>query len=107
MHVGCDAYACSLRSLTPRMRVCVAGASLFLLTGICRVQVADGCCSRCTQFSFCVRPSTTRGQNLRFIPPCSPVPAKAVPAGDDWLHEVKFDGYRVQATKWTRAGSST
>ena len=38
-------------------------------------------------------------QNLRFIPPCSPVHAKAVPAGDDWLHEVKFDGYRVQAHK--------
>jgi ATP-dependent DNA ligase len=27
-----------------------------------------------------------------FIPPCSPVPAKAVPAGDGWVHEVKFDG---------------
>src|SRR5262245_11905434 len=27
----------------------------------------------------------------------SPVGAKRVPAGDGWLHEVKFDGYRVQA----------
>jgi hypothetical protein len=26
-----------------------------------------------------------------FIVPCSPIPAKAVPADDDWLHEVKFD----------------
>jgi hypothetical protein len=34
MHIGCDAYACSLRSLTPRMRVCVAGASLFLVSGL-------------------------------------------------------------------------
>ena len=25
--------------------------------------------------------------------------AKAVPTGPDWLHEVKFDGYRVQAHK--------
>ena len=25
--------------------------------------------------------------------------AKNVPAGDGWLHEVKFDGYRVQAHK--------
>jgi len=33
---------------------------------------------------------------FRFIPPCSPIRAKEVPAGDDWLHEVKFDGYRVQ-----------
>jgi bifunctional non-homologous end joining protein LigD len=36
---------------------------------------------------------------LRFIPPCSPIRAKEVPAGEDWLHEVKFDGYRVQAHK--------
>jgi bifunctional non-homologous end joining protein LigD len=36
---------------------------------------------------------------FRFIPPCSPIRAKAVPAGDGWMHEVKFDGYRVQAHK--------
>ena len=36
---------------------------------------------------------------FRFIPPCSPIPAKEVPAADGWLHEVKFDGYRVQAHK--------
>ena len=36
---------------------------------------------------------------FRFIPPCSPIRAKEVPAGDGWLHEVKFDGYRVQAHK--------
>jgi len=35
----------------------------------------------------------------RFIPPCSPIRAKEVPAGDSWLHEVKFDGYRMQAHK--------
>jgi len=34
-----------------------------------------------------------------FIEPCSPVPAKAVPVGDAWLHAVKFDGYRVQVHK--------
>jgi ATP-dependent DNA ligase len=34
-----------------------------------------------------------------FIPPRSPISAKAVPASDDWMHEVKFDGYRVQAHK--------
>jgi bifunctional non-homologous end joining protein LigD len=27
------------------------------------------------------------------------VTAKSVPAGDGWVHEVKFDGYRVQAHK--------
>jgi bifunctional non-homologous end joining protein LigD len=36
---------------------------------------------------------------FRFIPPCSPIPAKEVPAGEDWVHEVKFDGYRIQAHK--------
>ena len=36
---------------------------------------------------------------FRFIQPCSPIRAKTVPAGDGWVHEVKFDGYRVQAHK--------
>jgi bifunctional non-homologous end joining protein LigD len=36
---------------------------------------------------------------FRFIQPCSPVTAKNVPAGEGWVHEVKFDGYRVQAHK--------
>ena len=34
---------------------------------------------------------------FRYIQPCSPVLAKSVPAGDDWQHEIKFDGFRVQA----------
>jgi len=25
---------------------------------------------------------------------CKPVAAKAVPTGDDWTHEIKYDGYR-------------
>jgi bifunctional non-homologous end joining protein LigD len=33
---------------------------------------------------------------FRYIQPCSPVLAKSVPAGDDWQHEIKFDGFRVQ-----------
>jgi len=36
---------------------------------------------------------------FRFIQPCSPIPAEAVPIGDGWVHELKFDGYRVQAHK--------
>jgi ATP-dependent DNA ligase len=35
----------------------------------------------------------------RFIPPCNPVPAKALPAGDAWLHEPTLDGYRLQIVK--------
>jgi ATP-dependent DNA ligase len=34
---------------------------------------------------------------FRFIQPCSPIPAKTVPTGDGWVHEVKFEAYRVQA----------
>ena len=37
--------------------------------------------------------------NFCFIVPCSPATANSVPAGDDWGHEVKFDGHRVQAHK--------
>jgi bifunctional non-homologous end joining protein LigD len=37
-----------------------------------------------------------------FIPPCSPVTAKSVPAGDGWLHEPKLDGYRLQVSKHGR-----
>jgi bifunctional non-homologous end joining protein LigD len=35
----------------------------------------------------------------RFIQPCNPVLTKAVPTGLDWLHEVKFDGYRAVICK--------
>jgi ATP-dependent DNA ligase len=36
---------------------------------------------------------------FHFIQPCHPLRAKAVPAGDDWQHEIKFDGFRVQVHK--------
>jgi len=36
---------------------------------------------------------------LRFISPCRPLPVKTMPVGEAWVHEVKFDGYRVQAHK--------
>ena len=31
-----------------------------------------------------------------FIRPCVPKSAASPPLGNDWLHEVKFDGFRVQ-----------
>ncbi len=34
-----------------------------------------------------------------FIRPCSPIVASVPPIGLGWLHEVKFDGYRVQIHK--------
>src|SRR3954447_23140005 len=46
-----------------------------------------------------------------FIPPCQPVLAAKVPAGDGWIHELKHDGYRILARKegddvrlWSRNG---
>lgn len=34
---------------------------------------------------------------LVFIKPCLAQAADEPPSGDDWLREIKFDGYRVQA----------
>jgi bifunctional non-homologous end joining protein LigD len=31
------------------------------------------------------------------IEPCSPTLRKVPPTGDAWLHEIKHDGYRIQA----------
>ena len=53
------------------------------------------------------RPSPPAG----FILPCRPTLVAAPPAGPDWIHEVKHDGYRLLARKeadrvhlWTRYG---
>ena len=35
----------------------------------------------------------------RFIPPALPVLKNTAPAGPQWVHEVKFDGWRVQLHK--------
>jgi bifunctional non-homologous end joining protein LigD len=34
-----------------------------------------------------------------FIPPCVPTRAAKPPAGPDWVHEVKHDGYRLQVRR--------
>ncbi|RWI14446.1 MAG: ATP-dependent DNA ligase [Mesorhizobium sp.] len=36
------------------------------------------------------------GVRLSFIPPLMPSLVEKPPEGDDWIHEVKFDGYRSQ-----------
>jgi bifunctional non-homologous end joining protein LigD len=48
----------------------------------------------------------------RFVEPCLPSPAKQPPAGPDWIHEIKHDGFRIMARRdaagvWltTRAGN--
>lgn len=35
----------------------------------------------------------------RYIAPLDPTPVDQPPVGDDWIHEVKYDGYRAQAHK--------
>jgi hypothetical protein len=37
-----------------------------------------------------------------YIPPCIPTRALKAPAGPGWVHEIKYDGYRLQVR---RAGS--
>jgi bifunctional non-homologous end joining protein LigD len=40
----------------------------------------------------------TRGTS-HFIEPCLPSPAKEPPAGSDWIHEIKHDGFRIMARR--------
>jgi bifunctional non-homologous end joining protein LigD len=50
-----------------------------------------------------VRPKFQGDVFFQFIQPCNPITAKSVPAGDDWLHEPKLDGYRLQVAKHGRS----
>jgi ATP-dependent DNA ligase len=34
-----------------------------------------------------------------FVPPCIPTRAAKPPAGPDWIHEIKHDGYRLQVRR--------
>ena len=34
---------------------------------------------------------------------CIPTLGKAVPAGDDWFHEIKYDGYRLRSNAMATA----
>ena len=36
-----------------------------------------------------------------FIEPCLPSPAKRPPAGSNWIHEIKHDGFRIMARRDT------
>src|SRR5262249_27000154 len=37
--------------------------------------------------------------SILFVPPCEPIQRDSPPKGDAWVHEVKFDGYRMQIHK--------
>src|SRR5215471_17941542 len=42
-----------------------------------------------------LRSSRVSVVGTRFVEPCLPSPAREPPSGPDWLHEIKWDGYRV------------
>jgi bifunctional non-homologous end joining protein LigD len=44
-------------------------------------------------------PLPSRGLPAGFIAPCLPTSAKQPPCGQEWLHEIKHDGFRVIARK--------
>ena len=37
---------------------------------------------------------------FHFIPPCLPATGTALPSGPQWVHEIKFDGWRCQLHKF-------
>jgi bifunctional non-homologous end joining protein LigD len=39
---------------------------------------------------------------MQFIVPAQPKLRASPPLGDDWTHEIKFDGWRVQVHKYGR-----
>ena len=45
------------------------------------------------------RPIRSRSKPPGFILPCQPALADRPPSGPGWLHEIKFDGYRIIARK--------
>ena len=48
----------------------------------------------------CLHPALTgRTPPAGFILPCQPLVVERPPAGSDWLHEIKHDGYRIIACK--------
>src|SRR4051794_17930733 len=40
-------------------------------------------------------PARNRRSPPGFILPCQPVLAKVVPTGPEWIHELKWDGFRI------------
>ncbi len=38
-------------------------------------------------------------RNIGHIEPCLPSPAKRPPAGPNWIHEIKHDGFRIMARR--------
>lgn len=39
------------------------------------------------------------GDRLKFIKPLEPIQVETPPVSDDWLHEIKYDGFRTQLVR--------
>ena len=55
-----------------------------------------GWCEPCPSSAKSRRPSAPRSLYPGFIEPALATSIEKVPGGERWLHEIKFDGYRVQ-----------
>jgi hypothetical protein len=44
---------------------------------------------------LCATPALSNFHAEHLFSPCLPIPRTAVPAGPDWFHEIKHDGYRL------------
>jgi ATP-dependent DNA ligase len=42
----------------------------------------------------------------RYLPPATPTLRSAPPCGEQWLHEVKFDGWRIKLHKYGRSAAA-
>ncbi len=40
-----------------------------------------------------------RSRSVGFVEPCLPSPAERPPAGPNWIHEIKHDGFRIMARR--------
>jgi bifunctional non-homologous end joining protein LigD len=47
------------------------------------------------------RPARNRRKPPGFIAPCLPVLVDEIPTGPSWMHELKWDGYRLIASRQT------
>ena len=52
---------------------------------------------RAAPFSFTAPKAAKRGALPRFVAPMLPTLTDAPPLSVDWIHEIKFDGYRIEA----------
>jgi bifunctional non-homologous end joining protein LigD len=58
-----------------------------------------------------VQSKTRKRPGQGFIRPCQPVLVHQIPTGPEWIHELKWDGYRLIARRengvvhlWSRTG---